>query len=86
MKFGKAVKSNVLQTSKINHNLSNDVFISNNIINNDVIIIHNVLQIIICCIIFCYIPYLSFWLYRKGFKPLIILIHFYCSWFFLLTI
>ena len=33
MTFGKAVKSNVLQTSRITHNLSNDVFISNNIIN-----------------------------------------------------
>ena len=33
MTFGKAVKSNVLQTSRITHNLINDVFISNNIIN-----------------------------------------------------
>ena len=32
MTFGKSVKSNVLQTSRIIHNLSNDVFISNNII------------------------------------------------------
>ena len=30
--FVKAVKSNVLQTSRIAHNLSNDLFISNNII------------------------------------------------------
>ena len=33
MTFGKAVKSNVLQTSRFTHNLSNDVFISNTIIN-----------------------------------------------------
>ena len=33
MAFGKSVKCNVLQTSRIIHNLSNDVFISNNIIN-----------------------------------------------------
>ena len=31
--FGEAVKSNVLQTSRIVHNLSNDIFISNNTIN-----------------------------------------------------
>ena len=34
MTFGKAVKSNVLKTSRIIHNISNDVFISNNIINS----------------------------------------------------
>ena len=34
MAFGKAVEFNALQTSRIIHNLSNDVFISNNIINN----------------------------------------------------
>ena len=33
MTFGKAVKSNVLQTSRFTHNISNDVFIINNIIN-----------------------------------------------------
>ena len=33
MTFGKAVKFNVLHTSRIIHNLSNEVFISNNIIN-----------------------------------------------------
>ena len=33
MTFGKAVKSNVLQTSRFTHNISNDNFISNNIIN-----------------------------------------------------
>ena len=32
--YGKAVKSNVLQTSRFTHNLSNDVFIINNIINS----------------------------------------------------
>ena len=37
MTFGKAGKFNVLQTSRIIHNLSNDFFISNNIINNMVI-------------------------------------------------
>ena len=37
MKFGKAVKSNVLQTIRITHNVSNDVFISNNIINTDLL-------------------------------------------------
>ena len=36
MTFGKAGKFNVLQTSRIIHNLSNDVFISNNIINRAV--------------------------------------------------
>ena len=34
MTFGKAVKSNVLKTSRFTHNISNDVFISNNIINS----------------------------------------------------
>ena len=34
MTFGKAVKSNVLQTSSFTHNVSNDVFIINNIIIN----------------------------------------------------
>ena len=35
MMFGKAVKSNVLQTSRFTHNLSNDIFIRNNIINRE---------------------------------------------------
>ena len=35
MTFGKVVKFNVLQTSRTIHNLSNDVFISNIIINNE---------------------------------------------------
>ena len=32
MTIGKSVKSNVLQTSRFTHNLSNEVFIGNNII------------------------------------------------------
>ena len=35
MTFGKANNFNVLQTSIFTHNLSNDVFISNNIINKE---------------------------------------------------
>ena len=35
MTFGKAGKSNVLQISRITHNLSNDVFIRNKIINKN---------------------------------------------------
>ena len=34
MTFGEDVKSNVLQTSRFTHNLSNDVFISNNTIKS----------------------------------------------------
>ena len=48
MKFGKAVKFNVLQTSRIIHNLSNGIFISNNIINTMVYLTSTIHEIALC--------------------------------------